>query len=139
MNGFVAIGLVVVGLVAVALIILVFDIARGDVGGGHHTLERARRLLVVCTDPYDMPGIDKWIEDQRRDHPRMQCFVLSGADDQPTYEAVQAAIESNRPDAVVVAREKTESHPKLAGLYGRLKEDAVVPVDAIYVERGVRA
>jgi DNA-binding transcriptional LysR family regulator len=137
-NGFVALGLVVLGLVGVALVILAFDVARGDVGGGHHTLERARRLLVVTTDPYAMPGVDRWIEDQHREHPRLQCFVLAGADDQAGYEAVQAAIERDRPDAVVVAREKTEAHAVLAGMYGRLKEDLLIPVDAIYVERGSR-
>lgn len=138
MNGFVAIGLVVLGLVGVALLILAFDVARGDVGGGHHTLERARRLLIVTTDPYAMPGVDRWIEDQRKEHPRLQCFVLSGADDQESYEAIQAAIERDRPDAVVVARETTVSHAALAGMYGRLKEDLLIPVDAIYVERGSR-
>jgi DNA-binding transcriptional LysR family regulator len=134
MNGFLAISLVVIGLVGVALVILAFDVARGDVGGGHHTLARARRLLVVATDPAAMAGVDRWIEEQHREHPRMQLFVLEGGSDQESYMAVQEAIEQNRPDAVIVARDQRESHASLSGMYGRLKEDLQIPVDAIYVE-----
>lgn len=134
MNAFLAIGLVGIGLVGVALIILAFDIARGDVGGGHGTLERARRLLVISTDPSTAQGAGRWIEEQRRDHPRLQCFVLEGSEDQESYLAAQEAIERNRPDAVVVARSHDASHTTLDGIYGRLKEDLHIPVDAIYVE-----
>jgi DNA-binding transcriptional LysR family regulator len=133
-NVFLAIGLVVIGLVGVALLILAFDVARGDVGGGHHTLARARRLLVVATDPAAMAGVDRWIEAQQREHPRMQLFVLEGRNDQDSYMAVQEAIEQNRPDAVIVARDQHETHASLSGMYGRLKEDLHIPVDAIYVE-----
>jgi DNA-binding transcriptional LysR family regulator len=133
-NVFLSIGLVVVGLVGVALLILAFDVARGDVGGGHHTLARARRLLVVATDPAAMAGVDQWIEEQQREHPRMQLFVLEGRNDQDSYMAVQEAIEQNRPDAVIVARDEHETHASLSGMYGRLKEDLHIPVDAIYVE-----
>lgn len=134
MNGFLAIGLVAGGLIAVALVILAFDVARGDVGGGHHTMERARRLLVVSTDERTARGADRWIEEQRRARQQLQCFVLAGADDQESYMAVQEAIERNRPDAVIVARHPQESRTALAGMYGRLKEDLHIPVDAIYVE-----
>jgi DNA-binding transcriptional LysR family regulator len=133
-NGFLAIGLVVIGLVGVALVILAFDVARGDVGGGRHTLARARRLLVVATDPAAMAGVDEWIEEQQREYPRMQLFVLEGRNDQESYMAVQEAIEQNRPDAVVVARDQHEPRATLSGMYGRLKEDLHIPVDAIYVE-----
>jgi len=135
MSGFLAIGLVVGGLVAVALIILAFDVARGDVGG-HHTMERARRLLVVSTDQVTARGADLWIDEQRREHPRLQYFVLHGADDQETYMAVQESLERDRPDAVVVARHQGDSTTTLAGMYGRLKEDLHIPVDAIFVEGG---
>jgi hypothetical protein len=137
MSGFLAVGLVVAGLVAVALVILALDVARGDVGG-HHTMERARRLLVVATDAATAAGANRWIEEQRLEHPRLQYFVLEGEDDQQTYLDVEYAIEQNRPDAVVVARLQGESHSALTGLYGRLKEDLQIPVDAIYVE-GERA
>jgi hypothetical protein len=133
-NVFVAIGLIVAGLVGVALAILAFDVARGDVGGGHHTLARARRLLLVATDPSAMAGVERWIEAQHREHPTLQLFVLEGANDQETYMAVQEAIEQNRPDAVIVARDEHETHASLSGMYGRLKEDLHIPVDAIYVE-----
>jgi DNA-binding transcriptional LysR family regulator len=133
-NGFLAIGLVVIGLIGVALAILAFDVARGDVGGGRRTLARARRLLVVATDPAAMAGIEGWIEEQQREYPRMQLFVLEGRNDQESYMAIQEAVEQNRPDAVVVARDQHESHTTLSGMYGRLKEDLHIPVDAIYVE-----
>lgn len=133
MSGFLAIGLVVGGLIAVALVMLAFDVARGDVGG-HHTMARARRLLVVSTDPATAAGANSWIEEQLAEHPRMQYFVLEGRDDQESYMAIQDAIESHRPDAVVVARHRDDSHTTLAGMYGRLKEDLHIPVDAIYVE-----
>jgi TusA-related sulfurtransferase len=135
-NVFWAIGLIVIGLVGVALVILAFDVARGDVGGGHHTMARARRLLVVLTDPAAMPGVDRWIEDRHREQPRLQCFVLAGSNDQASYMAIQEAIEQHRPDAVVVAREDGETRSSLSGMYGRLKEDLHIPVDAIYVQRG---
>jgi len=135
MSGFLAIGLVVIGLVAVALIILAFDVARGDVGG-HHTMERARRLLVVSTDETTARAADRWIEEQRLEHPRLQYFVLEGADDQESYMVIQEVIEREGPDAVVVSRHPEDSHTTLAGMYGRLKEDLHIPVDAIYVDAG---
>jgi hypothetical protein len=63
MNGWLVIGLIVLGLAAVALAILVSDVARGDVGGGRHTMERARRLLVVATDAETRGGADRWIRE----------------------------------------------------------------------------
>ncbi len=42
MSGWLAIGLIVIGLLVVALAVLGFDISRGDVGGGRHTMARAR-------------------------------------------------------------------------------------------------
>jgi hypothetical protein len=57
MSGWLAIGLVVVGMAAVAVTVLLFDIARGDVGGGRHTLARARRLLVIATQRPDRAAV----------------------------------------------------------------------------------
>ncbi|MDQ5839611.1 MAG: hypothetical protein M3537_00325 [Chloroflexota bacterium] len=133
MSAWLAIGLVVVGLVAVALAILAADIGRGDVGGARHTIERARRLLVVATDERTRNGAERWIREQRSEHPDLQFFVLSDAEGQELYMAIQEAIERDRPDAIVVARHAEGSHSALAGVYGRLKEDLSVPVDAIYV------
>lgn len=134
-----ALGLVIAGLVAVALAILAADVARGDVGGGRHTMARARRLLVVATDEQTRGGAERWIEEQRREHPDSQFFVLADAEDQELFMAIQEAIERERPDAVVVARHEEESHSTLAGVYGRLKDDARVPVDAIYVAKETAA
>jgi hypothetical protein len=133
MSGWLGIGLVVIGLVSVAVAVLVFDVARGDVGGGRHTMERARRLLVVATDDETRAGAERWIEAQRGEHPDRQFFVLADAEGRELFMAVQDAIERERPDAIVVTRHSGESRSALTGLYGRLKEDLLLPVDAIYV------
>mgnify|MGYP001161694353 FL=1 len=133
MSVWLAIGLIVAGLVVVAIAILITDIARGDVGGGRHTMERARRFLVVATDPQTTRGAERWIAEQRVENPDRQFFLLDDTEGEDLFLAVNAAIERERPDAVVVARHDEESHSMLSGLYGALKEDATVPVDAIYV------
>jgi hypothetical protein len=135
MSFWLTLGLFVIALVVVAAAILVTDVARGDVGGGRHTMARARRLLVVSTDEQTAAGADRWIHEQHADRPHMQFFVLKGPDDQALYEAVHGAIERDRPDAIVIARHQEESHAVLAGLYGRLKEDVPIPVDAIYIPK----
>lgn len=133
MSVWLAIGLVAIGLIAVALAVLVADIARGDVGGGRHTMERARRLLVVATDDDTLGGAERWIDEQLVEHPDRQYFVLADTEGQDLYMAVQEAIERERPDAIVITRHDEDSHSTMSGLYGRLKEDAVIPVDAVYV------
>lgn len=135
MNGWLVIGLIVLGLAAVALAILVSDIARGDVGGGRHTMQRARRLLVVATDAETYDGAERWIRLQRIEHPDRQFLVLSEPETADLYLDVQAAVERERPDAIVVALHGDEHHATHEGLYGQLKADLVVPVDAIYIER----
>ena len=133
MSGWLAIGLVVIGLVAVALAVLATDVARGDVGGGRHTMERARRLLVVATDEQTQAGAERWIDAQRREHPDRQFFILADPEGQELYMSVQDAIERERPDAVVMARHRDDPHWSHEGVYGRLKEELSVPIDAIYV------
>jgi hypothetical protein len=135
MNGWLAIGLVIAALAAVAVLVLAFDIARGDVGGGRHTMARARRLLVVATDEETTAAAEQWVEEQRRDRPQLQCFVLAGTEGQDLYMSVQDAIEREQPDAVVMARHEGDSHWALEGTYGRLKEEHSIPIDAIYVPR----
>lgn len=133
MSGWLAIGSVVVGLVAVALAILATDVARGDVGGGRHTMERARRILVVATDGETRGGAERWVDEQRREHPDRQFFVLADTGGQELYLAVQDVIDRERPDAIVVTRHAGDNRSSLEGIYGRLKEDLRLPVDAIYV------
>ena len=53
--------------------------------------------------------------------------------------AVQEAIDHENPDAIVVARHDEQPHAVLDGVYGRLKEDGRLPVDAIYVGGGAAA
>lgn len=139
MSVFWVIGLVLLGLVVVAVVVLLYDVARGDVGGGRHTMERARRVLVVATDERTRAGADRWIDEQHREHPTLQFFVLEGEDGQDLFMDVQSAVERERPDAVVMARHEEDSHGVLEGTFGRLKEDLHVPVDAIYVGAEARA
>ena len=139
MSVWLAIGLIVLGLIVVAVAILVTDVARGDVGGGRHTMARAQRLLVVATDPQTTRGAARWIDEQRAEHPARQYFLLDDTQGEELFLAVHDAIEREKPDAIVVARHDDESHSTLSGLYGALKEDATVPVDAIYVGAEARA
>jgi hypothetical protein len=136
MSGWLAIGLVVIGLVAVAITILAFDVARGDVGGGRHTLARARRLLVVATDDATERAADRWVSEQRSEHPGLQCFVLAMPDDQELFMAIQDVIEREHPDALVMVRH--EEQQGLTGTYGRLKEQLSMPIDTIDVPAGDR-
>jgi hypothetical protein len=133
MTGWLAIGLVVLGLVGVALIVFAFDVARGDVGGGRHTMERARRLLVVAADEVTRDGAERWVAEQRREHPLLQCFVLGDPGDADQYMAIEDVVQREHPDAIVVVRSAEDRDSQLAGIYGRLKEGQSVPVDAIYV------
>lgn len=135
MSGWLAIGLVAVGLVAVALIILAMDVARGDVGGGRHTLARARRLLVVATDDVTLRGADRWIDEQRRQRPELQCFVLCDPEGQDLFMDIQHAIARESPDAIVMVRHQEEHHAEHAGTFGRLKDELTVPVDAVFVSK----
>jgi hypothetical protein len=127
-----AIGLFVIGLIAVALAVLAADVARGDVGGGRHTMARARRLLVVASDDETLESAERWVDTQRAEFPDRQFFVLAEHEEQRLYDAIQDVMERERPDAIVVARRGDENPSTLSGIYGRLREDLTVPVDAIY-------
>jgi hypothetical protein len=133
MSVWLGIALVVIGLIAVAVVVLAADVARGDVGGGRHTLERARRILVVATDEQTTTGADRWVREQRREHPELQCFVLAEPDGQGLFMAIEDVIDRERPDAVVMARHASERPSVLEGTYARLKDELRIPVDAIYV------
>ena len=133
MTGWLAIGLVVIGLIAVALIVFAFDVARGDVGGGRHTMERARRLLVVAPDEVTRAGAERWVAEQRREHPLLQCFVLVDPGGIDLYMAIEDVVQREHPDAIVVVRRPEDRDAQLAGVYSRLKEGQSMPVDAIYV------
>jgi hypothetical protein len=138
-SGWLALGLVVLGFVGVACVVLVFDVLRGDVGGGRRTLARARRLLVVATDADTEAGAEAWIAEQRAERPDLQFFVLARDESQELFLEVQDAIDRERPDAIVMVRRAGESHWTHEGTYGRLKEEQRVPVDAIFVgEAGAR-
>ena len=162
MSGWVALGLLVAGLVFIALIVLAGDVLRGDVGG-RHTMARARRLLVVATDTpteagaerwiaeqhaerpdlqffvvRESDGAERWISEQHAERPDLQFFVVSESDGAELWAAIQEAIAYEHPDAIVFARHDEHPHAVLDGVYGRLKEEHELPVDAIYVGgRGV--
>ncbi len=138
MNGWLAIGLIVIGLVGVAAVVLAFDVLRVDVGGGRATLARARRLLVVATDPETEAGAAGWIEQQRGERPDLQCFVLTAPEGQDLWIAVDDAIENDRPDAIVMVRHAAERHRE-EGTFGRLKQEGRIPVDSVFIGEEVPA
>ena len=132
MSGWAALGLLVAGLIVIALIVLAGDVLRGDVGG-RHTMARARRLLVVATDTPTEAGAERWIAEQHAERPDLQFFVVRESDGAELWAAIQEAISYEHPDAIVFARHDEEPHAVLDGVYGRLKEEHTLPVDAIYV------
>lgn len=138
MSVWLAFGMIIGALVIVAVAILISNIARGDVGGGRHTMARAQRLLVVAESPALIAGAEPWIKEQRAENPEKQFLVLEDVEDDVSA-AVHYAIDREKPDAIVVARSYRDDPHSLGGLYGELKEDAPVPVDAIYVKAEVSA
>jgi len=135
MSGFAVIAMVVGALVVVALIVLALDLMRGDVGGGRHTLARARRVLVVASDPETRAEGERWAVERRREQPELDYVFVEAPEGEGLYRAVQDAIEREHPDAIVVVRHDEEDHWALHGTYGRLKEEQPLPIDVIYVTR----
>jgi hypothetical protein len=118
MSGWLAIGLVVIGLVAVAVTVLLFDLARGDVGG-RHTMSRARRLLVVATDERTRARAEEWIDHQHHERPDLQCFLLVEDEGEPLYGAIHDALDREHPDGIVIVKHEAEpsgDRDTLAGL-----------------------
>lgn len=137
MSGWLAIGLILIGLGGVALAMVLIDMARGDVGG-HHTMARARRLLVVATDDATSARADAWVAEQRKEHPELQCFVLVEAEGQRLFEAIEDVTERERPDAIVMVRHAADRHDE-TGTFARLKGQGFGPIDSIYVDGEERA
>jgi hypothetical protein len=132
MSGWLAIGLIVIGLLVVALAVLGFDISRGDVGGGRHTMARARRLLVIATDEETGRAADRWVGEQRAERPDMQCFVLVEPDGQELFMAVQSAIDRESPDALVVVESEASRGGHHNVTIERIREQFTVPIDTVY-------
>lgn len=128
MSVWLGIGLIVIGLLVVAACVLTFDLFSGHLGGARHTMERARRLLVVATDDETGASADRWVEEQRRQHPQLQCFVLVEPEGQALFEAVEDVIERERPDALVMVQHGTRDH---SITLDRLREQLDLPIDTI--------
>jgi hypothetical protein len=123
-----AIGLVVIGLVGVALVVLIFDVARGDVGG-HHTMARARRLLIVANDETGHAEAERWAAEQHAARPDMQLFVLVKPEGQELYEEIFSSLERDRPDGIVMFLSDRHSTT-----FERVREQTSIPVDVIDVQ-----
>jgi hypothetical protein len=139
MSGWLAIGLIVIGLLVVALAVLGFDMSRGDVGGGRHTMARARRLLVIATDEETGRAADLWVGEQRAGRPEMQCFVLVEPDGQELFMAVQSAIERESPDALVVIERETDQRDHHNVTIERIREQFMLPIDTVFANGGSEA
>jgi hypothetical protein len=132
MSGWLAIGLVVIGLVAVAITVLLFDLARGDIGG-RHTMARARRLLVVASDEQTHAGADEWIAEERAGRSDLQCFLLVEPEGEQLYSAIHDVLDRERPDAIVIVRHESEG-AHAGTTYARLQEEGTGPIDVIYTK-----
>jgi hypothetical protein len=137
----VLLGFVVGSLAVIAIGVLFFDVKRGAVGGGRATLARARRFLVVCSDPATETEAERWAAARRREAPGAECIVLRGPsdDEDALFYMVEEAVERERPDAIVVVRRAAAHSRALAGAYGRIKEEIDLPVDSINVPEGAQA
>lgn len=138
MNGFVAIGLVVAGLVGVAVAMLIFDVARGDIGG-RHTFARARRILVVATDDETAAEAERWIDEKRIERPELQCFLLVQPEGEALHAEVNATIDREAPDSIVMVRHASDRDETHTGTYARLHDEGIGPIDCIYLEEARRA
>ena len=138
MNGWVAIGLIVAGLIGVAVVMLIFDVARGDIGG-RHTLARARRILVVATDGPTADRAEEWVAAERIERPDLQCFVLVEPEGEGLYQAIHGVIDRESPDSIVFVRQASERDEAHTGTLARLHDEGVGPIDSIFVEDEVTA
>lgn len=123
-----------IGLVVVAGVVLIFDLSRGDVGGGRHTLARARRILVVATDAETEACAENWITRQRAERDDLQCFLLVQPDGEPLYSGIHDVLDRERTDAIVFSRHHDE-HDSHADTLARLREEGTGPIDLIFVPR----
>lgn len=137
MSGWVAIGLVLAGLIGVAVVVLIFDVARGDIGG-RHTLARSRRILVVATDDGTHQRAESWIAEQRAEREDLQCFLLVEHEGELLYQGIHDVMDRERPDSIVMVRHAGD-HAEHEGTLARLREEGVGPIDSILVEEGARA
>jgi hypothetical protein len=138
LSGWLAIGLVVIGLLGVALVVLIFDVARGDIGG-RHTLARARRILIVATDGSTADRAEEWVAKERIERPGLQCFVLVEPEGEGLYRGIHDVIDRERPDSIVMVRRASERHEEHTGTLARLHDEGVGPIDSIFVADEVTA
>jgi hypothetical protein len=128
----------VIVLGAIALILLSSDVVKGNIGG-RHTLERARKLLVVSADEPTRARGDDWSAHHAEKHPDVEIVPLdvSGADgDFAAYLAVQEAINAQKPDGLIWVLHTGESRHAEEGPYAMAKRELNIPMDAIFASEG---
>lgn len=138
MDPWVAIGLVIAGLIGVAVVMLIFDVARGDIGG-RHTLARSRRILVVATDGPTADRAEEWVAEERIERPDLQCFVLVEPDGERLYQGIHDVLDREAPDSIIFVRRSSDKHEEHTGTIARLRDEGVGPIDSIYVGEEVTA
>ena len=127
--------MVVAGLIGVAVVMLIFDYARGDIGG-RHTLARSRRILVVATDGATADRAEEWVAEERIERPDLQCFVLVEPEGEGLYQGIHDVLDREAPDTIVYVRHAEEKDHGHSGTIARLRDEGVGPIDSIYVAGG---
>lgn len=138
MDPWVAIGLVIAGLIGVAVVMLIFDVARGDIGG-RHTLARSRRILVVATDGATAGHAEEWVAGERRERPDLQCFILVEPEGEGLYQGIHGVLDREAPDSIIFVRHASERDEGHTGTIARLHDEGVGPIDSIYIREGAAA
>lgn len=125
----------VILLAIVAVVLLSTDVLKGDIGG-RHTLERARKLLVVSTDDATKARGADWAAHHAETHADVKIVPLDASQvqgDFNVYLHVQEAINAEQPDAVVWVLHGDEGRHPEEGPYAMAKRELGVPMDAIVV------
>jgi hypothetical protein len=91
-------------------------------------------LIVISTDPPTEARAERWIDEQRRGRPELECLHVKEPEGEEFFSTVHEAVERHRPDAVIMVRHGDERRGLLEGTYGALKDDLAIPVDAIYTD-----
>lgn len=138
MDPWVAIGLVIAGLIGVAVVMLIFDVARGDIGG-RHTLARSRRILVVATDGATAGHAEEWVAEERQERSDLQCFILVEPEGEGLYQGIHDVLDREAPDSIIFVRHASERHEGHTGTIARLNDEGVGPIDSIYIRDGAVA
>ncbi|MFY9264017.1 MAG: hypothetical protein WAO61_01100 [Solirubrobacterales bacterium] len=128
----IAIASVLIVLFVIAGSFLSADLVRGALGG-HMTLERANKLLVISTDDATRERAAAWVTRYSEQFPVADFVELHvpGEQEFKVFELFQLELLAQKPDAVVWSLHD-QQHGSHEGPYAMAKRELSVPLDAIY-------